>query len=387
MQRTLITIVPILAVFASGLSGCNDTTAIVCEPPAMLSADGTKCTVTIPDASVTMCGAGTQMVGNSCVVAAGACGTNLTLMNGQCIATSAICQSTGTVFDPATFTCKRPSDGTMLSTVNFTHAFQHIFYANTVTNVDAGTTSTIYSVVGNSTTQIANIPDTTQLFNRAGRPLGGLIAPVLNVPPYADVTWPTALDITRTVTLADWKACGGSVSFYKPPAKINGKAVYKIVADVAGCLPQTLYTTWMFYTPDGTRANAFMVSSVGGMPSELVTDDAGAGHWERYVDSDVWFKAGANMPYAQTHMPPPTIPDPSALPNAGIIFVVAYHSTAQNNGNVGFCVKDPNNTTCNGLPCCMTPPSPGIAPNLPGTDGHHQLTYEPATKLSLLQPY
>jgi hypothetical protein len=311
-------------------------------------------------------------------------------MNGMCVVSATACQATGTVFDPATGTCKKPSDGMQVATANFIHGYQHMYYAET-TAVDGGTgdggTTTTYKVVGNFTTRTATqLAPSTQLFRRDGKPIGGGmyrgVYPLDQPRPT-----PTVLDPNYRITLGDYEKCSGSAAWYKPPMKVNGKAVYKHVVDVANCVPNTLYTVWFFWSPDKTRANSVIAAPAGGLPNAFITDDAGAGHWERTIDSDVWMKSGIMMPYAGAHVTPPTIPDITKTPDASLITVLIYHNNQQTNGNPGWVPVAPLCATdMNGV--CLSPqPENVINLGRTGIDSHHQMLNEPGFPLSQLQPY
>jgi len=331
-----------------------------------------------PPAPAVTCGPDTMLVGNACQPAATACGSNLALTGGKCEPTSSICQATGTVFDSATNSCKKPSSGTLVMSANFVHGFQHIFY-----QAPDGDGGTVLHAIGNFTMQTANIPDSTVILNKRAMPIGGGLY-TTRYPVGPLIQTPTMLDATHQLTLGEWKACNGSVSWYKPTGgRENGKAYYDMVVDVAGCTPNTLYTVWLFWTPDGTRAGATLFGPPGGIPNAFVTDDGGAGHWERKIDSELWLKSGIPMPhvgYSTTSNP--TVPDISANPAAGVIAVLINHISQQSNGNAGYC--EPVSASD---PTCATPQPMVLNLGANAIDSFHHMLHEPGVPLSMLQPY
>lgn len=379
------------AVGAGGaiMSGCGGggTSGATCVAPAMLSSDGSKCLAPGED-GFTKYDLSGDMTGNPSVT----CGTNTMLVNGTCVITASACQATGTVYDEASNSCKTPAIGSLIKTLTFGHGFQHIF--EPVTDVNNVTT---YKPIGGFDAQTlminnAPVPDTAVIFNKLGVAYGGGIYSA-RYPVGPLIPTPTVLDPNHKITLGEWKACSGSASWYKPAAKVNGKAVYTHVVDVAGCEPNTLHTVWFFWSPDGTRATSAvsgLAAPSGGIPNALITDDAGAGHWQRNIDSDVWLKYGAPAPFVGTHGPTsfPADPGVSSTTQPGIITVIIYHNNQQTNGNPGFCEPtDPTMAYNASTNPCANPQPTVINLGRSGTDAGHQLITNPGFTLRDLQPY
>jgi hypothetical protein len=336
------------------------------------------------------CGPGTTLSNGTCIPSKTPmcqCGPNTTPGDGgTCEVAPSACQATGTLFDPATGTCVTPPDGTMVGSQNFSLVEISVYY-------DAG--NGMFLPIANM-----NLPNQTPLFNHLGVPLDGKDTQLFYpVGPYATMftafgsTWSYNMasntvscgrDSTQQLTVGDWKKCMGSASWFKPPAPVNGKNVYKLVVDVTGCVPSSLYSVWTFTSPNGTRADAVTVAPAGGLPNVMITDVNGAGHFVTYEDPSAWFIPGALIPYSGAHSSPATV---ATGANAAAVTMVAFHSNAQTNPMGDFCFA-----TNPGMPLginnpCQTPP-PGIY-NIgrSGLKFHTQLLDEPGTLLTMLKPY
>lgn len=374
--------------------GCSDT--VTCASPTKLSADGTQCVYDAPPDETISCGANTRLnaTAKECQVEATVCGDNQELVDGACKITPTVCQAQGTEFDEATQSCKKPSLGEIVGSSVFGKQYTHVFIKDTPT-------STTVRPLGNISQETAGpgggmVTDRdTPIYNRDAKALGGFIS--IAIPqfgPAVEVETPLAIDIpdrnpdgsfqtpTQQFTVQDWANCGGSAQFIKPPEPINGKNMIRMVVDMTNCLPLTLYSVWLNWSPDGTRVNNTLSAFAGGIPATVNTDESGNAHFERLLDPEIWFKSGATMPWgaqfrAEDEM---VIPDITQNPNAGVLVVIIYHSNGETNGNPGQCV-----TGTDGM--CMTP-QPNIVFSLHfPVDAHTHLYTSDPIPLVDLQPY
>jgi hypothetical protein len=115
--------------------------------------------------------------------------------------------------------------------------------------------------------------------------------------------------------------------------------------DLAGCLPDHLYSIWMSYSTVSMNtgdAGAFdpgaafgargATAPAGGLPATLQTDDNGQGRFERLLDPAVWFHAGP-CSFCTGHGGAANIP-----PSTGTLVIIMFtHTNAQTNGNNTAC--------------------------------------------------
>lgn len=367
-----------LILSAVTIMGCgNSTPSITCDPPTVLNQAGTACDYVGSDMSATVVTCGTNTAPND--------------MGTECEVQPGTCQAQGTVYDPATHSCKQQPSGTSVEpSRTLVPFYTQVYYNN----------SSVYSAIGAGPNITATgVDDTTQLFNVAGVKLGGRTfmtrAPGITPPgsggPFTVV--PTTLDINRQLTLGDWKKCSGSIQWFTPPPAqqpSTGNKLYKQVIDIAGCIPNSMYSAWLFWTPDGTFANRAFAAVAGGLPNVLITDGSGAGHFEAFYDPAVWFKIGTNVTYAAAHTPPTVVFDPAnaSYTNSGVITTLFYHSSGQSNDNIGYCEKDID------AGVCITPQPQVLNMLAVGVWAHAALSQydattptNSATKIGLLQPY
>jgi hypothetical protein len=368
----------VLSVFS--ITGCGGFDGKYCSPGTHAGTDNMTCVADSPDdMGVIACGPNQVLVGTTCMTGPGACATGVEDLNdmGVCVPNSSICQAPGTELRNGA--CVPVSDGTLVASATFTQSFNTIYYMNSGVPTVVGTISAVTAT---------GVDDNTPLVNIKGVPLGGAVyqarypqTPPGSAGPFVPVN--TTLDVTHQITLGEWKKCNGSVSWYKPPAAINGVNMYKQVINVAGCIPNSLWSVWHFWTPDGTRASAAFGAPSAGIPNNFITDNQGAAHYERYLDPNAWFKIGQNVMYAGAHTPPTIVFDPSnpTYANSGLITALFYHSSGQTNDNMGYCEKDIDAGTCQ-------PVQPPVINFLQvKVFAFQHLLHEPAIKIGLLQPY
>lgn len=378
-------------------SACNNGNEIICAAPTKLNADGTQCIFEgVDDGGGVRCGLNTRLdtTTKECRVVDGVCGLNQVFVAGKCEVDQTVCQAQGTVFDPDTKSCKAPQQGTVVGSSPFAKQYTHVF-------IPTAPTSTTMRPLGNLSQETAGpgggmVTDpNTPIFNRTGKALGGFISVAIpQFGPATEVETPLAVDIparnmdgsfqtpTKQFTVQDWRNCGGSASFIRPPGPINGKNYYKMVVDMTGCLPLTLYSVWLNWSPDGTRMNNTLSAFAGGIPATVNTDENGNAHFERLLDPEIWFKSGATMPWGARFRENDQmiIPDITQNPNAGVLVVIIYHSNGETNGNPGQCVSG-----MDGL--CLTP-QPNIVFSLHfPIDAHTHLYTSDPIPLANLQPY
>src|SRR5262249_40221339 len=147
------------------------------------------------------------------------------------------CQS-GTTYEASTQTCIiSPPDGTLIASANLQPVYSGISYQATT---DAGM---MLTPVGTFTTPTAGPAHATPLWMPQGangiaaRPVGGGLVKVKYLTgSIADA--PTTIDVNKQFTLGEYKNCQGTVRFYRPPTGTK----LRMIADLAGCLPDLLYT-------------------------------------------------------------------------------------------------------------------------------------------------
>lgn len=297
------------------------------------------------------------------------CGTNTTYnaQTNTCEIQSSVCLQ-GTQFDPTTFSCKIPMDfGTQIYSSGMTQIYIHFAAKGTATDTDMGTTTTTYTKLGTSLTggvTLTGVDDSTPLFMSTSHDQVGNI-PMIPVfwPEGPPSSVPTAH--TTQVTLGEWKKCVGQVSIYKaPPTLPTG---FKEVVDMSGCPGDMSFSAWNVYykgVSTDPMTDRVLSTPAGGMPNFFVSNGAGKAHFERDLDPNVWFKAGAlvnGIAHGTKSTDPATpLPDLTTYPNANLGVTVVFHNNGQSNGNPGNCVKDVNGN-------CVTPASPDVF--LPGNNG------------------
>lgn len=386
-------LVSIVLLFGAGCSSKE----ITCTAPTKLNADGTACIYEATnDGGGLRCGPNTRQdsVTKECKVIDTVCGVNQVFENNRCVVSNSVCQAQGTVFDEATKSCKVPSEGELVGSSPFTPQYTHVFVRETAT-------STTLKPLGNLNQETAgpnNGPVTdrnTPIYNRSGKPMGAFISTAIpQFGPAVPVDTPMAVQIPArrpdgtfedpdlVFSVEDWAQCAGSSSFYKLPEPINGKKYYKMVVDMTNCLPLTLYSVWLNWSPDGTRQNNTLSAFAGGIPATVNTDENGNAHFERLLDPEIWFKSGATMPWGAQFRANDAmvIPDITQNPNAGVLVVIIYHSNGETNGNPGQCVTD-----MNGM--CLTPQPPIVFSLHFPIDAHTHLYTSDPIPLANLQPF
>jgi hypothetical protein len=302
---------------------------------------------------------------------------------GKCQVIASAC-STGTTFDPMSGTCGVTTNnfGTKVAQANFGTMFVHLYYQNTM-GPDGGS---VYTPMGNATTLTAMaggslLPDSTPIYLLDGTPFAGRDVNVVTgfgpIP-----TIPTALDKAHQFTIGEYKGCNGQVAFYKPATGSK----YRNTVDLSGCPPNMLYSVWYFYAneaPTSDLQTAWtnrLSATAPGLPNLMVTGEDGQAHWDRLIDPNVYFKAGA-CPTCAAHVSATIAPSTGSL-----LVVIGSHITGQSNGNAGDCARDPVTSMCNTTTPVTAPFSQWVF--LPGRSGKDiQLTNMAAIPLSSIQPF
>jgi hypothetical protein len=336
MKKKALVVVAALSVGAAGLylPACGDTS---CGPGTTLVDD--VCVASTADFSASMdlagsatnCGPKTKLntTTNTC---------EIDPMGGVC--------PQGYTLDTTNFNCIAPSLGTQIFSAGMTQFWSQIARVNPAPTDGGG----MYQALGGGTggVSVMGVPDDTLLFmsKAPNSPMGGVgtgygtlpvfwqEGPPSTVPTYAD----------HQFTFGEWKKCKATFAFYKDPPvpAAAGKKWYKQVVDVAGCPPGVLFSVWNVFSNTDSAADRKVSMPVGGLPEALVTDSMGAGHFERDLDPEVWFKAGISANgVAHGSTVQQTIPDPATFPNASVIPNLIYQNQGQTNGNTGWCEKDP----------------------------------------------
>jgi hypothetical protein len=312
-------------------------------------------------------------------------GTTFDPAVGQCVL---VCNcGPGLQKDPTTGMCQLPPPGTVLATASFGPMYQHVYYADTTT------TPVSYKQIGGATAVTAMIgggpaPGSTPLFLKNGTPMGGFIAPL--VPSGMPITEPSAFPSTKQLVLGEHQACQAQITIYKPfdyNATTNNR--FLVVLDASGCSANTLYSLWLYISP-GTKADlaaAFvartLIAPAGGLPSLLVTDDAGAAHWQRTLDAAAYFKRGGGVGGYTPLVPGNTFPSTGGL----ILPVLVRHGGGTSNGNAGLCPLKADGT-CATMPSdiAVTPPFPRYQAVFGDLGVDAQLTNMAAIDLDPVQP-
>jgi hypothetical protein len=314
------------------------------------------------------------------------CGPNTMLAGQQCVIAASACLS-GTMFDPATATCKLIVNyGTKVWSSTIGHVWHHMFYKNPAPP-DGGSA---YTAVGDPLgTVTATITDTEKLFLKLGDPLG-LPGGTGQVPVHWYLGPPSSTYTTfdHQITLGEIKSCTASYTIYQNPPDTT-QHMYKFVVDIAGCPHDIVFSTWLVISTTDVRADQAIATPLGGLPHSFTVDGTGKGHWERNLDPAKWTKSGAMVNGSAHTAMVGVVPDLTAFPNAHAWVDLVFHNSGQSNGNPGFCEHDA--TTGN----CVTPPSNNIY--LPGQFGvdvaaTHQGGKQTDTTvtpipLGMLQPY
>jgi hypothetical protein len=161
---------------------------------------------------------------------------------------------------------------------------------------------------------------------------------------------------------------------------------FRMIVDLANCLPSHLYTLWFFGATESMDDPAFNLNTAfanrlvgavgGGVPAVVVTNATGQGRLDRYIDPQVWFKAGTSctpvgcIAHSGSKVWP-AIPDATRPPT--IIVGLFYHVTGQTNGNAGNCPLKSDGTCAMAADCpaAVTAPFPEliVAPGRGGVDG------------------
>jgi hypothetical protein len=275
------------------------------------------------------------------------CGKNTQLdaTTRQCVVARAACQG-GTTLDPESGACQSGNNGTLIHSSTFAMEFGSLFHMGAAGLEPIGATGVINAGIG----------DGEPTYLASGIPTGAIDPAPVHWTPGAVSSTPSAID--HPLTVGEWRSCGGSWSIYKDPPKSAKR--YRMVVELAGCPPSTLYTLWLVYGRGPTRADRILGAPLGGLPQVIVVDADGEGHFSRDLDPQVWFQPGAivgGINVADESSGTAAVLDPAQVPAAAIWIDLDFQNSGQSNGNAGFCEIDVSGH-------CVTPASPNLF--LPG---------------------